>query len=72
MALLRCESGEVPGELQTLALRALAVQLLDRQRHAAVVGAITGGEGGLLSLLIHRAVASLTGVWMFGWLYVFE
>jgi E3 ubiquitin-protein ligase HUWE1 len=60
-AVLRSE-GQVPDDLLTLALRALAVQLLDRARHGAVVAAISGGEGsGLLALLIHRAVASLTG-----------
>lgn len=37
-------------------------QLLDRTRHASVIAAISGGEGsGLLALMIHRAVASLTG-----------
>ena len=60
-ALLRAE-GEVPEEIQTLALRALAVQLLDRSRHAAVLAGIAGGEqSGLLALLLHRSVASLTG-----------
>ncbi|KAI7840917.1 hypothetical protein COHA_005349 [Chlorella ohadii] len=60
-AMLRSE-GQVPDDLQTLALRALAVQLLDRTRHGSVIAAISGGEGsGLLALLIHRAVASLTG-----------
>ena len=38
------------------------LQLLDRTRHAAVIAAISGGEGsGLLALLLHRAAASLTG-----------
>jgi hypothetical protein len=38
------------------------VQLLDRSRHSAVIAALSGGEqSGLLSLLIHGAVASLTG-----------
>lgn len=37
-------------------------QLLDRARHTTVIAAIAGGEqSGLLALLIHRAVASLTG-----------
>lgn len=37
-------------------------QLLDRSRHGAVVGALSGGAAaGLLALLIHRGVASLTG-----------
>lgn len=61
-ALLQREGEGVPDDVQTLALRALAVQLLDRSRHGAVIAAIAGGEqSGLLALLIHRAVASLTG-----------
>ncbi|KAI3425184.1 hypothetical protein D9Q98_008953 [Chlorella vulgaris] len=60
-ALLRQEA-QVPDDIQTLALRSLAVQLLDRSRHSAVIAALSGGEqSGLLSLLIHGAVASLTG-----------
>jgi E3 ubiquitin-protein ligase HUWE1 len=40
----------------------LAVQLLDRSRHTAVIAAISaGGQSGLLSVLMHRAVASLGG-----------
>ena len=46
---------------RTLALRALAVQLLDRSRHSLVLTAInSGGQTGLLSMLTHRAVAAIT------------
>lgn len=38
----------------------LAVQLLDRSRHAAVIGTIsTGGHSGLLSQLMHSAVSEI-------------
>lgn len=47
----------VPEVLRTLALRALAVQLMDRTRHSSVIAAISiGGQRGLLSQLMHSAV----------------
>lgn len=61
MALLQAESA-VPEDLRTLALRALAVQLLDRTRHTPVISAISsGGQTSLLSMLMHKAVVSITG-----------
>jgi hypothetical protein len=46
----------VPEQLRTLALRALAVQLMDRTRHSSVIAAISvGGQSGLLSQLMHSA-----------------
>jgi E3 ubiquitin-protein ligase HUWE1 len=52
----------VPEDLRTQALRVLAVQLLDRTHHLAVISAISsGGQSGLLSMLMHRAIASLAG-----------
>lgn len=60
VALLQAETA-VPEALRTLALRALAVQLLDRTRHTPVVSAISaGGQTGLLSMLMHKAVSSVT------------
>ncbi len=36
------------------------MQLMERSRHASVISAIsTGGQSGLLSLLMHRSVAAL-------------
>ena len=50
----------IPEDIRVLALRALAVQLLDRGRHTTVIAAVnSGGQSGLLSLLMHRAIASL-------------
>ena len=61
VALLQAESA-VPEDLRTLALRALAVQLLDRTRHTPVISAISaGGQTSLLSMLMHKAVLSVTG-----------
>lgn len=50
-----------PEELRTLALRALAAQLHDRLRSSSsVVGAITsGGQSGLLGMLLHKSIASV-------------
>lgn len=60
VALLQAEAA-VPENLRILALRALAVQLLDRTRHTPVVSAISaGGQTGLLSMLMHKAVTSVT------------
>lgn len=60
VALLQAESA-VPEDLRTLALRALAVQLLDRTRHTPVISAISsGGQTSLLSVLMHKAVGSVT------------
>ena len=60
VALLQAESA-VPEDLRTLALRALAVQLLDRTRHTPVISAISsGGQTSLLSMLMHKAVVSVT------------
>jgi hypothetical protein len=59
--LLRAE-GAVAEDIRTLALRALAVQLLDRTRHGAVVQAVaSGGQSSLLARLMHRSVESLAG-----------
>lgn len=53
----------VPEDLRIQALRVLAVQLLDRTHHTSVITAIsTGGQSGLLSMLMHRAIASLAGI----------
>ena len=61
VALLQAESA-VPEDLRTLALRALAVQLLDRTRHTPVISAISsGGQTSLLSMLMQKAVVSVTG-----------
>ena len=50
----------VPEQLRTLVLRILAVQLIDRQRNGSVISAISsGGQSGLLSMLLHRAIASV-------------
>ncbi len=58
----------VPEVLRTLALRALAVQLMDRTRHSSVIAAISvGGQSGLLSQLMHGAVRArptLRGIWL--------
>ena len=60
VALLQAESA-VPEDLRTLALRAMAVQLLDRTRHTPVISAISsGGQTSLLSMLMHKAVSSVT------------
>ena len=49
-----------PEQLRTLVLRILAVQLIDRQRSSSVISAISsGGQSGLLSMLLHRAIASV-------------
>ncbi len=59
VGLVQAEKG-VPEELRTLALRCVAVQLMDRSRHAAVIAAITaGGQSGLLSMLLHKSVAAI-------------
>jgi hypothetical protein len=59
VALVQAEA-VVPEELRAHALRAIAVQLYDRNRHASVITAIsTGGQAGTLSMLLHRAVASV-------------
>ena len=55
--------GVVPEDLRILALRVLAVQLLDRSHHGGVITAISsGGQSGLLSMLMHRSIASVAGV----------
>lgn len=55
--------GMVPEDLRILALRVLAVQLLDRAHHGGVITAISsGGQSGLLSMLMHRSIASVAGV----------
>lgn len=52
----------VPEDLRILALRVLAVQLLDRTHHTAVIAAISsGGQSGLLSMLMHRSILSVAG-----------
>ncbi|CAL8470977.1 g10519 [Coccomyxa elongata] len=55
--------GVVPEDLRILALRVLAVQLLDRAHHGGVITAISsGGQSGLLSMLMHRSIALVAGV----------
>eukprot|EP00200_Dunaliella_tertiolecta_P012804 CAMPEP_0202388378 /NCGR_PEP_ID=MMETSP1127-20130417/77152_1 /ASSEMBLY_ACC=CAM_ASM_000462 /TAXON_ID=3047 /ORGANISM="Dunaliella tertiolecta, Strain CCMP1320" /LENGTH=397 /DNA_ID=CAMNT_0048989769 /DNA_START=78 /DNA_END=1268 /DNA_ORIENTATION=- len=54
---------EAPGLewLRALAVRALGVQVQDRARYTAVIAGISGGAGqgsGLLSVLLHKAVAA--------------
>ena len=50
----------IPEDLRILALRVLAVQLLDRTHHTGVISAISsGGQSGLLSMLMHRSIASV-------------
>ncbi len=50
----------IPEDLRILALRVLAVQLLDRTHHTGVITAISsGGQSGLLSMLMHRSIASV-------------
>ena len=47
-------------EVEKLALKALAVQLLDRRRMAGIVSALgAGGQNSLLSALAYRAVDGL-------------
>lgn len=61
VAALGDEAG-VPVGVRTAALRALAVQLLDRARHGDVIAALTaGGAAGPLATLLRRGVAELTG-----------
>ncbi|KAK3268281.1 E3 ubiquitin-protein ligase upl1 [Cymbomonas tetramitiformis] len=57
---LLCAHQTVPEDIQTLALRVLATQSLDRNRQLNVLQAISaGGHRGTLSTLLQRAVASL-------------
>ncbi|KAK9833876.1 hypothetical protein WJX74_008569 [Apatococcus lobatus] len=59
VSLLQAEK-EVPEPIRVLALRSLAVQLMERSRHASVISTISaGGQSGLLSLMMHRSVAAL-------------
>ncbi len=60
VGVLRAEQ-HIPEDIRTLAVRALAVQLLDRTRHTGVIAAISGpGQGSVLSTLMHTAIASIT------------
>eukprot|EP00798_Chlamydomonas_sp_ICE-L_P016839 gene16839-23119_t len=54
------QEDSVPVVLRALAVRALAVQLLDRSRHSAVCAAInTGGQSGVLSMLLPKVVSAV-------------
>lgn len=60
VGLVQIEDG-IPLELRTFALRALAVQLVDRSRHAAVINAIgVGGQNGVLSVLLQDSINYIT------------
>eukprot|EP00898_Chlorokybus_atmophyticus_P008084 jgi/Chlat1/8277/Chrsp78S07706 len=60
VSLLKSDS-LVPEDIQTLALRALAAQVLDRSRQTSVTTTITaGGHRGVLSTLMQKVVTSLT------------
>ena len=52
---------EEVGFLHVVALRALAVQLLDRRRSGAIITALgQGGQSSQLSQLVYRAVTGVT------------
>lgn len=60
VGLVQVEDG-IPLDLRTFALRALAVQLVDRSRHAAVINAIgVGGQNGVLSVLLQDSINYIT------------
>ncbi|CAD7704534.1 unnamed protein product, partial [Ostreobium quekettii] len=60
VGLVQAEEG-VPLELRTYAVRALAVQLVDRSRHSAVINAIgVGGQNGVLSILMQDSIDDIT------------
>lgn len=60
VGLVQSEDG-IPLELRTFALRALAVQLVDRSRHAVVINAIgVGGQNGVLSVLLQDSINYIT------------
>ena len=55
-----CLEDSIPEEIQTLALKVLATQSLDRARQATVLQAISaGGHRGTLATLMERAISSL-------------
>jgi citrate lyase beta subunit len=55
-----CLEDSIPEDIQTLALKLLATQSLDRARQATVLQAISaGGHRGTLATLMERAIASL-------------
>lgn len=59
VALVQAEQG-VPQDLRALAVRTLAVQMPDRNRGAAIVAAVSSRtHGGVLSMLLHKAVTSM-------------
>ena len=58
---MRVQPYEEVGFLQVAALRALAVQLLDRRRSGAIITALgQGGQSSQLSRLVYRAVTGIT------------
>lgn len=58
--LIAADNEPLSTELRIAAVRALAVQLQDRSRHTAVIAAInSGGQSGLLCVLIQQSVAAL-------------
>jgi hypothetical protein len=60
VGLVQAEEAVPEEALRTLALRALAAQLLDRSRITSVIAAVTsGGQSGLLSMLLHKSIASI-------------
>jgi hypothetical protein len=60
VGLVQAEEAVEEEELRTLALRALAAQLHDRGRSGARTPAVTsGGQSGLLSMLLHKSIASI-------------
>lgn len=60
VGLVQAEETVEDEELRTLALRALGAQLHDRSRSSSVITAVTtGGQSGLLAMLLHKSVASI-------------
>jgi E3 ubiquitin-protein ligase HUWE1 len=60
VGLVQAEEAVPEEALRTLALRALAAQLHDRNRISSVITGVTaGGQSGLLSMLLHKSIASI-------------
>lgn len=60
VGLVQAEEAVPEEALRTLALRALAAQLHDRNRISSVIAGVTsGGQSGLLSMLLHKSIASI-------------
>ncbi|KAG1677659.1 hypothetical protein FOA52_010442 [Chlamydomonas sp. UWO 241] len=59
VTLVQADKG-VPQDLRAFAVRALAVQMSDRARAATIVAAVSSrANGGVLSMLLHQAIASM-------------